>query len=149
MLNFQWLKSRPWRWAYILWWSPSPRNMVAFFLNITEREKWKSLKWSVCNEAITTKPLQSDVVFSYLQLFRICVSSEFKQFSFSLVSFWRYTSARLGKREVWTYAMHPLPPSSFKFQDLNTVWNWNLHQQYSLVNNDGERPYKFGHLTRN
>ena len=45
-----------------------------------------------CNRAITTKQLQrnvtkSDVVFSYIQICPICISWEFKQFGFSLLSF--------------------------------------------------------------
>ena len=68
MLYFHWLRS-PWGKVDILLYSMSRRMMVALFVNI----------------GVAIKPLQSDIVFPYIQIFPIRLSWEFKQFNFSLV----------------------------------------------------------------
>ena len=71
MLYFHWLK-RPWQWTNIRY-SPWPRKTMALFVSIDEREKQKPLQQRHFNEAIATKLLLNDVLFSYLHIFLIFV----------------------------------------------------------------------------
>ena len=71
MLYFHWLK-RPWPRANIRC-SPWPRKTMALFVSIDEREKQKPLQQRHFIEAIATKLLLNDVLFSYLHIFLIFV----------------------------------------------------------------------------
>lgn len=74
-LHFLWRSRSPWRWTNIFVYSPWWRKKVAFFVNMgTKTRKAKF---------ITTKPLQSGIVFSYLKIFPIRISWELFQFIFS------------------------------------------------------------------
>ena len=76
-----------WRGDGVFRCSPSSRQKADLVINIGGREKRKPLQRSHCIKSITTKPLQSNLIFSYLQLFYTCISWEFKQFIFSFVGF--------------------------------------------------------------
>ena len=76
-------RRRPWQRVDVFQYSSSSRKIVAFFINICERGETKT----IARNALQQSRLLIGVIFSYPQLFPICILREFKQVDFSLVNF--------------------------------------------------------------